>query len=285
MKLGVRAHDLASNVTLQEFVSIIDSYGFNLVQLVFKKSFSDYSYDKDYVEKAASLFDQHKIKVARLGAYFNPVHSDKEVVRKGIENFKKNIDIAKYFGYPLVGSETGSYSDIPWVYHPKNRTEEGYQESKSIFRELTKYAKEKGVSLAIESAFGHVRYDAKRQARLLSELNSDNVYATIDLYNLLDVSNFEQRNEIFKDALMELGSKVKIIHLKDGYVKDGKLRQTSPGKGEFDYPFRRECVKKYAPDATRIFEGVKACDILSAKTLVEGLIPGLKDRNQVTKTN
>lgn len=276
MKLGVRAHDLASKTDLDGFVKIRKEYGFHVVQLVFKKSFASYSYEEDFVKKASDLFKENGIEVDLLGAYFNPVHSDKKVVEEGIDNFKKNIDIAKYFGYPLVGSETGSYSDSPWVYHPKNHTEEGYQASKKVFLELAQYAKAKGVSLSIESAFGHVRYDVKRHARLLEELNRDNVYATIDLYNLLDASNFEKRNDIFLDALKTFGTKTKIIHLKDGRLKDNKLTQVSPGKGGFDYPFRRKCVEKYCPDATRFFEGVKADDILSSKALVESLVPRLK---------
>ena len=276
MKLGVRAHDLAAKTDLYGFIDTRKQYGFSTVQLVFKKAFHSFSYEEDFRKKVSDAFKENGIEVARLGAYFNPVHSDPKVVEEGISNFKKNIDIAKYFGYPLVGSETGSYSDSPWVYHPKNHTEEGYQASKKVFLGLAEYAKRKGVSISIESAFGHVRYDVKRHARLLSELNRDNVFATIDLYNLLDASNFGKRNEIFREALQTFGTKTKIIHLKDGRIKDNKLTQVSPGKGGFDYPFRRECVKKYCPDATRIFEGVKADDILSSKDLVKSLVPGLK---------
>ena len=52
--------------------------------------------------------------VALIGAYFNPVHSHRDVVEKGIENFKANLRISHYFdGVPYVGSETGSYNDSP----------------------------------------------------------------------------------------------------------------------------------------------------------------------------
>ena len=271
MNLGVRAHDLCSQAEISDFVSTREKYGFSLIQLVLPKARKDFSFDKGYLESLSSALDQKGIKVARLGAYFNPVHSDKDIVRKGIRNFKKRIDIAPYFHHPLIGSETGSYSDSPWVYHPRNRTEEGYRKSKEVFLSLASYAKEKGESIAIEPAYGHVRYSVDVLKRLFDDLKRENVYATIDLYNLLDVSNFSHRNEIFHEALSAFKEKVRIIHLKDGRIKEGKRIQVPPLKGEFDYPFRRREIKKYCKDATRIFEGVKAIDILESKKGIEDL--------------
>ena len=61
MKLGVRAHDLASKTDLDGFVKIRKEYGFHVVQLVFKKSFASYSYEEDFVKKASDLFKENGI--------------------------------------------------------------------------------------------------------------------------------------------------------------------------------------------------------------------------------
>ena len=117
--------------------------------------------------------------------------------------------------------------------------------------------------MAIESAWGHVIYSYQQQARLLQELNSENVFATVDLYNLL----YE-----FEGALKTLGNKVKIIHIKDADLIDGKLVQLAPGDGKFHYDFMVSCVKKYAPDATLVFEGVRAEKIEQALKVLKACL-------------
>lgn len=273
IKMGVRVHDLVSNTDMNGCIFKLNEYQFKNIQLVLNKTFSPFSYDDEFVDPLSSSLEQNKIEVTMLGAYFNPVHSDINVVNKGIENFKKNLLIShKFKNLPYVGSETGSFNDSPWIYHPENRTEEGYQKTKKVFEDLKDYAESIGSKMIIESAFGHVIYDIKRHQRLLSELNSDNVFATIDLYNLLDVSNFDKRNDIFVEALKTLGNKIKIIHLKDAKVIDNKLVQLPVGDGDFDYSFMIYNIKKYLDDVTLIFEGVKEDKIIQAKNVISSLL-------------
>ncbi len=271
--VGVRAHDLADKKTPEELSKIIKENGFKNIQLVFKKAFDNPSYDETYVERVKSELNKNDISITMLGAYFNPVHSKRDVVEAGITNFKENLRISHEFdNLPYVGSETGSYNDSPWIYVPKNQTEEGYQQTKKVFEDLKDYADSISSKIAIESAWGHVIYCYQQQARLIQELNSDNVFATVDLYNLLYEGNFDKRNEIFEGALKTLGNKVKIIHIKDADMIDGKLIQLAPGEGKFDYKFMIECVNKYSSDATLIFEGVKKDKIeLAKKTILEAL--------------
>lgn len=268
-KLGVRAHDLVEKSDPRSLSDTIHGFGFSRIQLVFGKSFSPFSYDEGFVDDVVSELKRNSIEVSMLGAYFNPVHSSRDVVIKGIENFKRNLEISHRFPtLPFVGSETGSFHDSPWIYDPRNQTEEGYQKTKKVFVDLKDYAESISSLIAIESAWGHVIYSYQQQARLLSELNSENVFATVDLFNLLYEGNFDKRNEIFEGALRTLGEKVKIIHIKDGDVIDGKLVQLAPGEGKFDYPFMLRCVKKYCPDATLVFEGVKKDKISSSMELL-----------------
>lgn len=271
--IGVRCHDLINNCSVDDFILKMNEHHFKNIQLVFNKTFKDYSYDDEFVNDVSFKLDKNDIEVKMLGAYFNPVHSDRNVVLKGIDNFKKNLLIShKFKNLPYVGSETGSYNDSPWIFHPKNITEEGYQETKKVFVELKDYAESIDSKMIIESAYGHVINNIKRHARLLSELNSDNVFATIDLFNLLYEGNFDNRNEIFEEALKTLGNKIKVIHIKDAKVVDNRLVQLPVGEGEFDYGFMISCIKKYLDDVTLIFEGVKEDKIEKAKNIISALI-------------
>ncbi len=258
LKIGVRAHDLADKTTIEELIRSVKAFPLENIQLVFPKALKDYSYEDEFVIHVRDELKKNNLNVCMLGAYFNPVHSDRKVVEKGVENFKANLRISHFFeNVPPVGSETGSYNDSPWIYHPKNQTEEGYQETKKVFKELLDYALSIDSKIIIESAWGHVIYSYEQQARLLRELDSDHLFATVDLYNLLYEGNFEKRDEIFEGALRTLGNKVKVIHIKDGAIENGKLIQLAPGDGKFHYGFMLDCVKRYCPNATLVFEGVK----------------------------
>ena len=136
-----------------------------------------------------------------LGAYFNPIHSNKQKVEESIIKFKNHLKYAKQLNCKYVGSETGSKNDDKWTYHPLNQSEESYQEVLRIFKELAAYAEEQNVYTCIEGAFGHVINTPKQLRKLVDEINSDNVRVIVDLYNYLSIDNHENRYEIFKEAL------------------------------------------------------------------------------------
>lgn len=259
-KFGARAHDIGKGEP-EEIFSKAHTIGLEYLQLVFKKAFNESSYNSEYVFKVKEALKQSKLKVGMLGAYFNPVHSDKETIRKGKEEFKHNLDIAGTLNTDIVGSETGSYNDSPWTYVPKNHTEEGFQESLTVFKELKDYALTKDVSLSIEPAYAHVIYDVKCLKRFVDELNSSNVFVTIDLYNLIYIENHEKHREIFREALECFKEKIRIIHLKDYIVKDEKIIQVAPGQGNFDYPYMLKMIKENCPQAVLVFEGVMEPDL------------------------
>lgn len=277
LKIGVRAHDLADKVTIEELSDAVSAFGIQNIQLVFPKALKDYSYSDEFVSHVKDDLEKEKISICMLGAYFNPVHSNIDVVNKGVENFKENLRISHMFSsHPPVGSETGSFNDSPWIYVPKNQTEEGYQQTKKVFVDLKDYAESISSDMIIESAWGHVIYCYQQQARLLQELNSEHVFATVDLYNLLYEGNFSERNEIFEGALKTLGNKIKVLHIKDAKIVSGKLVQLAPGDGEFDYEFMVSCAKKYCPDATLVFEGVKKDKIQQALDILKPLVKDQK---------
>lgn len=272
LQIGVRGHDLKNKTTIEEFTKAVHDYGFNKVQLVFNKAFNDFSYSDEYVNKVKQELNKYKITVSMLGAYFNPVHSNKETVQKGIFNFKENLRISHVFSNALVGSETGSYNDSPWTYVPKNHTEEGYLETLSVFKELVRYAEEINSTIAVEPAFNHVIYSVDVLQRFINDLNSKNVYVTIDLYNLLSLENYKAHKEIFHQALSTFKDNIKIIHLKDFKVENNQIIQVSPFKGYFDYPYMIKEIKKYAPNAVLTFEGVTSEYIKDALTALKTCI-------------
>lgn len=276
MKIGIRAHDLFKGSDEDLFKNLHDA-GFKYAQLVTYKAIvgDDSIMTLAKAKRIKELSEKYDVKVAMLGAYFNPVHSNKTLVKSTVERFKSHLKYASDAGVKFVGSETGSYNDDKWTYNPLNRTEEGYLESFNIFKELVLFAKDYDSKLALEGAYGHVMFEPKRLYRLMNDLDKvaqDKVEIIVDLYNYLDISNHEKRYEIFDECLELFKDRIVIFHLKDYVVKDNKLVQVGLGQGLIDYNIIIPKIIKNCPNATLIFEGVVGDDIKTSKTLIEELV-------------
>ena len=259
MKIGVRVHDLGRN-TPSELARLAKNIGFNCVQLVVNKAIVGESslptqLDDAKVVSIRDAFLNQGLEIAMLGAYFNPVHSKPEKVQIGIENFSNFLQYENLFKAGYVGSETGSFSDEPWVYHPKNRTREGFLESVAVFKKLAFVAEKYDAKIALEGAFGHVCYEPKVLRELYDLIGSNSIYFTIDLFNYLDISNYENYLAILDDAISTLGDRTVIFHLKDFDVVDGKLVRVDLGKGLIDYKTVLKKLLNCNKDAYFIFEG------------------------------
>lgn len=270
MIVGIRAHDLIKG-GIDEVLQSAENEGFEAVQLVFKKALINQPFCKENVDIVKESLSKHNIKIAMLGAYFNPVHSNKELVKNNVEYFKEHLRLAGELNCKYVGTETGSYNDDKWTYNPKNQTEEGYLETMKVFHELVEVANKYNTTILMEPAWGHVIYNVTTLKRAFDEINSKNFKVTIDIFNLIYIGNYTKYKEIFLDALKTFKDDVKIIHLKDFNVVDDKIIQCGLGKGIIDFKFLIDTIKEYSPNATMIFEGVMGEDIRTSKALIDSL--------------
>ncbi len=275
MKIGIRLHDVGKGL-VPDVLDRCKNLGFDNVQLVFKKAFVDENnnpiiFNEETLKPVHEELVKRNINVAMLGAYFNPVHSNKELVKKNKDYFIDHLRLASQIDAKYVGTETGSYNDDKWTYNPKNQTEEGYLDTMSIFHELKDNAEKYQTTILMEPAWGHVIYSVDQLKRAVDELNSNYVKVTIDIYNLLYIGNYQDYKEIFIHALETFKEDIKIFHLKDFYVQDDKLVQCGLGKGIIDFEFIISNIKKYAPNATLIFEGVTGEDIVPSLELIKNL--------------
>ena len=244
------------------------------VQLVAYKVLDDVAYTPEGMTEAKAKEIDAAIKKARksivlIGAYFNPVHSNKEKVATCKETFKSYLKYARTLGCDMVGSETGSFNDDKWTYNPLNRTDEALETVVETFRELADYAKECDVNIAMEGAFGHVCYDVDRLKLAIDKINRPNVKVIFDLYNYLDISNVDMCYDILQHGLRIFGRQIEIFHLKDFVIVDGKLKQCAVGKGELDFDKVLKAIQKSNPNAQLVFEGTVGDEIESAVQFIK----------------
>ena len=265
MKIGVRVHDFGKSDP-KTLALKAKQVGFDGVQLVLNKAIEGETglpgtLNEEKVKSISSAFKDEGLEIFMLGAYFNPVHSKKDLVATNIAKFKEHLKYERDFGAYYVGSETGSFNDDKWTYNPLNRTEDAFLEVKRIFGDLASYAKDVDAKIALEGAFGHCMYNPKALKRLLDEIDNGTVFITVDLYNFLAFENYQNHKEIFEECLELFDVKIVIFHLKDFIIENDSLKQCCIGKGILDYDYIIKRIKETNPSAYLIFEGSKPEDM------------------------
>ena len=266
MKIFIRAHDLGVR-NEDNIVKRLGELGIDGVQLVTYKCLDGVTYTEGSVtaeraEQFRKTFEKAGKTVPLIGAYFNPVHPDEQKIKRGIAIFKEHIALAKQFGCENVGSETGSFNGDKWTYHPQNRTEEALERVIGTFSELCDYAKDYGVNVCMEGAFGHVCWNVAALDRAVKAVGRSNTRFIFDLYNYLDGSNIDKMYDILSEGLQTFGDRICVFHIKDCTINDdGSLKQCGVGKGIFDYDRILSEMKKVCPDAALVLEGTTGEDI------------------------
>lgn len=254
--------------------------GFDGVQLVLNKAIENETglpgtLSKTKAQSIADAFHKKQLDIFMLGAYFNPVHSNKDLVATNIAKFKEHLAYANDFEAGYVGSETGSYNDDKWTYHPQNRTEEAFLEVQRIFGDLAVYAKDVGAKIALEGAYGHCMFEPQRLKKLVDSIDNGTVFYTVDIYNYLSIQNYMDYKAIFEECLSLFKGKIVIFHLKDFIVEQDALKQVAIGKGILDYDYLISRIEQTNPNAYLIFEGSKPEDMKDSFQFVKNKIKGV----------
>lgn len=268
MKIAFRTHDLGAK-GIDGVISRAQQYKIDAFQLVVYKFMDEVkqlpgSLTGEIAESIGGALKGAGISVPLIGAYFNPVHSNKQKVADCKAAFKDYLKYAKTLGANIVGSETGSFNDDKWTYNPLNRTEEALQTVIQTFTELADCAAGYGVNIGMEGAAGHCCYCVKQLKRAVDGINRPNVRVIFDLYNYLDMSNYQNYMDILDEGLATFAGKIVVFHMKDFVVEDGKIKQVAPGKGMFDYSAILRKIKAYDKDAVLVLEGTTGEDIVPA---------------------
>lgn len=197
IKLGIRAHDIG-RFSMTELAKRADGLGFDGLQLVIKKALTE---PMDHVTPSALKNVFNKPFIMMLGAYFNPVHPNSKEVIDGQRFASQQLHLASDIGCSYVGTETGSYMGSPWGYVKENHEDQALLCVADVFKPLVEEAENLGVFFAIEGAYAHVAYSPNRLKQLYDLLGSSSVKIILDIFNYLNIDNYQEQLNICKTAL------------------------------------------------------------------------------------
>lgn len=276
MKICIRAHDLGVKGT-EGILTALNRLDIDGVQMVCYKAYDDIPYIRGGItaEKAEAIrrsFESAGAIIPLIGAYFNPVHSNGDKVAACKDIFADYLKIANQMGCGMVGSETGSFNDDKWTYHPRNRTEEALQTVVATFSELCDIGADYGSVVAMEGAAGHVCFDVDTLERAQRMMNRANTRVIFDLYNYLDETNQGDYLNILEKGLDVFGDRILLFHMKDcEFVNGQKPRQVPFGTGQMDLEYILRRIKAHDKNAVLTLEGTTGEYIENAVSTIRGI--------------
>lgn len=284
--------------SLKEQAKKIKAIGFNTVQLDLAFKDIDFSTpDSITKEKAKTVretFRDHDLPVCTVSGYANIVHPDKAERKKRLDQLKAIIKNARHFGTPYVISETGTFNtESDWVHHPKNKTEEGWEECREVISELSQVAYDHGAVFLLETYVNNVVGSVEETVRMFAEVDHPALGLLMDPTNYFEGHNIGQMNKVLKQIFDTLADKIKIAHAKDVKLsKDksekhadigdadaleshtfrgvGNVELPAPGLGVLNYDYYLQRLSEKSPNIPIIIEHLDESDVPRAKKFLDG---------------
>ncbi len=249
MQLGIRFHD-TEKIHFEDRVKKVHDLGFKCAHIALSKiedvpsapGMLTPGYGK-YIRK---VFEKNDVDIAVLGCYLNLADPDEERLKAVKAKYEASIRFASYIGAGMVGTETGApnpeYKSVP-----ECRSEEALESFVRGLKDVVLCAEKFGVIVAIEPVAKHIVWNADRARQVLDTIGSPNLKIIFDPVNLLDETNYGEREEIFAHTMEILGPDIVMLHLKDFVLEDGKLKSVGCGLGEMNYENILRYIKEKKP--------------------------------------
>lgn len=274
MQLGIRLHDI-KKAPLEERLEIAKEQGFLCGHLALSKVISEYSVEDSaltpgfamYLKK---IFQKNNLDVAVLGCYLNLANPNEESLKKITHRYMAHIRFASLLGAGVVGTETGAPNE-DYKFEEACRSQEALETFIKNVRPVVDYAEKMGVVFAIEPVAKHIVWNPKRAREVLDRIQSPNLQIIFDPVNLLDINNYQNREEIIAEAIELLGDDIAMVHIKDFVVKDGELVSVAAGSGEMDYTQIIRFIKKKKPHIHVTLENTVPENAVQSKEFIQKL--------------
>jgi len=288
---------------LKETARKIRSLNFNTVQLdlTFKDmDLSTEAITKEKCRTIAETFRDHDLPICCISGYTNIIHPDLAERKRRLDHLTAVIRHARDLGSPYVISETGTFAtDSDWVSHPKNKTEEGFEECVRVIRNLVQVAYDHGAVFLLETYVNNVIGSVEETLRAFAEIHHSSLGLLMDPTNYFEAHNFGDMEGVLNRIFDALSDKIRIAHAKDvklaGSDKSekhaelfegaaeshtfrgvGQIELPAPGLGGLNYDLYLKRLSRRHPNIPIIIEHLDESDVPRAKTFIDGKLRSLR---------
>lgn len=283
---------------LEETAQKIRALDFNTVQLDMQFKDMDLSLGnitRQKCDKIRDTFRDHNLPICCISGYTNIVHPEPSERAKRNGLLKEVIAHAQYLGTPYVISETGTFdTESDWVHHPKNKTEEGWDDCRAVITELAHHAHENGAVFLLETYVNNVVGSVEETLRMFAEVDHPGLGLLMDPTNYFEAHNIGKMDETLNYVFDALSDKILMAHAKDvkpsgddkaekhSDIGDedaseshtfrgvGEIELPAPGLGVLNYDLYLQRLAQKHPNIPVIIEHLDESDVPRAKKFLDG---------------
>lgn len=277
---------------IDETIKRIKASDFSCVQLDVSFKDCDMAGEELTKEKANLIRDKFRdanLPIIAVSGYTNFIHPNPERRAKNIAYLKTMIRFARDLGCTYVASETGTYDRASdWVWNDLNATEEVYQETLEVIKDITAYAESFGVTFLIENYVNNVIGTVEQVERLFKDINSPYIGLVCDPTNYFTEKNIDDMDNELHKIFDRLAPYMKIAHAKDckkaidfsekhaaidadeshTFRGAGGVELPAAGLGVLNYDLYVELLAKHHPNMPLIIEHLDEGGIPRAQVFV-----------------
>lgn len=240
MNIGIRLHDTRPG-TLRERLHYAKEQGFSCAHIALSKALDDFSMaDAPHLltdEKAQSILSDLKAEnmdCAVLGCYLNLADPDEDSRKRTQEIYRAHLRFAPRIHAGVVGTESPA-NPLSRFERPCYESEEAFRLFMDSLRVVVRYAEEADALLAVEPVWSHIVSTPERAQRMLDEIRSDHLMIILDAINLISPMDARDPYPLLEEAMRRLGDRVRVLHMKDYTIRDGKVLSGACGTGVMRY--------------------------------------------------
>lgn len=289
--------------SLEETARKIRALDFNTVQLDMHFKDVDLSAGQITREKCVRIsetFRDNHLPISCISGYTNIIHPDRAERERRVGYLKEIIRHAQYLGTPYVISETGTYNtESDWVHHPRNKTEEGFEECRKVIADLAQHAYDHGAVFLLETYVNNVVGSVEETVKMFAQVDHPGLGLLMDPTNYFEAHNIGRMDEILNQVFDTLQDRIKIAHAKDvkrsgddktekhADIGDedaleshtfrgvGEIELPAPGLGSLNYDLYLQRLSKKHPNIPVIIEHLDESDVPRAKRFLDGKLRAL----------
>ena len=249
---------LTKELSNKELATKIKEIGYDGVELVFDdKYFDPTKKSREEVKEFADNFALQGLEIPSVatGVFwkYNLGSNDESIRKKGIEYGKAGIRMANATG-------AKSILVVPAVASPEIPYEKVYENSVRSIKELGSYAKDFGVTVAIENVWNKFLYSPMEFKRFIQDVGLENVKVYLDVANLMAIAYPENwihtlkgmiSNVHAKDFDVNVGNITGFRHLLKGSVDWKKIAKLLREAG-FNGFLMLECSPEFDPEIKEV---------------------------------
>ncbi len=232
--LGATGHAFKAE-TFEQVAANLKSNNIDRIQLTPGKISTEFDWGKNCYTPALGNYIKNKLEgihISSLGCYINmAADGDSEA-----ERFMKNTEFAKYVGADMICTETGVRDTLE-----ETRSAENYRRVVETGKKMAECAEKFGVTVGIEVCYHHSIWNIDLFRKFLDEINSPNMCCVLDFVGLLSAENIDRQQDILDLYIDNFRDKIRLVHLKDIDIAEGKKKVVPAGTGvvDFDYLFKK----------------------------------------------